>query len=131
MDVAGLGTQVVECLRVRKLIDRHGEAFLRQVYTAREAAYCNGRAHTTEHFAAVWAAKEAVFRSLGTTWRRGVSWTDVEVIREAGHDPRVAVTGATAELMAARGVGGFLLATAHCRGFATATSLALRGAAPG
>jgi holo-[acyl-carrier protein] synthase len=127
MDIVGIGTQVMECARVRKLIDKHGEAFLRQVYTDREVRQCNAKAHSTEQFTAVWAAKEAVLRSLGTTWRRGVDWTDVEVVCENGGPPQVVVTGATAELMAARGAASVLLTTAHCRTFATATSIAVRG----
>ena len=126
MDIVGIGTQVVECVRVRKLIDRHGETFLSQVYTPREMRFCNGKAHSTEQFTAVWAAKEAVFRSLGTTWRRGICWTDVEVVCENGGGPTVVVSGATRELMTARGVGCILLTMAHCRAFATATSLALK-----
>ncbi|MDB5312026.1 MAG: acpS [Gemmataceae bacterium] len=126
MDILGIGTQVMECTRVRKLIDRHGEMFLRQVYTDREMMFCNGKVHTTEQFTAVWAAKEAVFRSLGTTWRRGVNWTDVEVVCENGGAPRVVVSGATGELMTARGVGTILLTMAHCRAFATATSIAMK-----
>ena len=127
MDVVGIGTQVMECARVRKLIDRHGEAFLKQVYTPREVMACNGKTHSTEQFTAIWAAKEAVFRALGTTWRRGVEWTDVEVICENGGPPQVVVTGATRELLAARGVGPILLTMAHCRSFATATAIAGRG----
>ena len=125
MEILGIGTQVMECVRVRKLIDQHGETFLRQVYTDREIRYCNGKTKSTEQFTAVWAAKEAVFRSLGTTWRRGVNWTDVEVICENGGGPRVLLAGMTQELMATRGVGAFLLTMAHCRTFATATSIAV------
>ena len=128
MNIVGIGTQVLECARVRKLIDRHGETFLAQVYTDREVRHCNGTARSTEQFTAVWAAKEAVFRALGTTWRRGIAWTDVEVLFEDG-TPRVAVTGPTGELMAARGVGDVLLTTAHTRTFATATAIAV--AVPG
>ena len=47
MEIAGIGTQVMECPRVRKLIDRHGETFLAQVYTPCELRYCNGKAQTT------------------------------------------------------------------------------------
>jgi holo-[acyl-carrier protein] synthase len=130
MDIAGIGTQVMECVRVRKLIDKHGEVFLRQVYTDRETRQCHAKKHATEQFTAVWAAKEAVFRSLGTTWRRGVSWTDVEVVCENGGPPAVVVTGATAELMAGRGVGKILLTMAHCRAFATATGIAVKGERP-
>lgn len=125
MDIVGLGTQILECARVRKLIDRHGEVFLQQVYTAREIRHCNSRSQSTEHFTAVWAAKEAVFRSLGTTWKRGMNWNDVEIICDSASGPRVLVSGATGELLAIRHVADLILTMAHCRSFATATALAL------
>ena len=130
MDIVGIGTQVVECVRVRKLIDKHGEVFLRQVYTDRETRQCHAKKHATEQFTAVWAAKEAVLRSLGTTWRRGIAWTDIEVVCENGSPPAVVVTGATAELLASQDVGRFLLTMAHCRAFATATSIAMKANGP-
>ena len=118
----GLGTQVIDCLRVRKLIDRHAEVFLDQVYTPKEQAFCGGRAHSTEHFAAVWAAKEAVFRALGTTWQKGTAWTEVEVCCDNAVEPRVELSGPTRERMQGRGVTGVTRALAFCRAFATATS---------
>jgi holo-[acyl-carrier protein] synthase len=129
MEIVGLGSQVMDCTRVRKLIDQHGDSFLRQVYTDREVQFCNAKKQTTEQFTALWAAKEAVFRSLGTTWKRGTNWTDVEVLCEGGL-PQVIVTGPTAELMTARGVTRVMLTTAFCREFATATGIAVRIPAP-
>ncbi len=119
--IVGIGTQVLECARVRKLIDRHGEAFLRRVYTDREIGRCNADPRTTEAFAAVWAAKDAVFRALGTPWRRGMDWTDVEV----GAGNAVSVGGASADRMAAKRATRVLVTTACCRSFATATGIAV------
>lgn len=127
MEIAGLGTHVADCLRVRKLIERHAERFLDQVYTPREQAFCRERAHATEYYASVWAGKEAVFRSLGTTWRKGIEWTDVEIVCETPLEPVVVVTGPTRGLMEARGVWNVLVTMAHCRAFATATAIAVRG----
>ena len=126
MDIVGIGTQVMQCARVRKLIDQHGELFLKQVYTEREVRFCNGKKQTTEQFTALWVAKESVFRCLGTTWKRGTNWTDVEVVCENGGVPQVIVSGPTRELMAARGVNQIMLSMAFCREFATATSLAFK-----
>ena len=126
MEIVGLGTQVMECARVRKMIDQHGEVFLKQVYTDGEVAHCNTKRQSTEHFTALWAAKEAVFRALGTTWKRGMNWADVEVVHDNGSPPRVVVVGQTAELLAVRGVSQILLSTAFCRDFATATAVAVR-----
>ena len=127
MEIAGLGTQVIDCLRVRKLIDEHGERFLAQVYTHREQLFCRDRSHTTEHYAALWAAKEAVFRSLGTTWRKGTAWTDVEILCDNPVEPAVVLTGPTRELLSTRGVRNVLVSMAHCRSFASATAIAMRG----
>ncbi len=130
MAIIGLGTQVMECARVRQLLDEHADAFLKQVYTDREVRFCNGKKQTTEQYTALWAAKEAVFRALGTTWKRGMSWTDVEVVSDNGGPPHAVVSGATRELMAARGVNHVLLTMAFCRSFATATAVAVHAATP-
>src|SRR5262245_43539343 len=130
MEIVGIGTQVMDCARVRGLIDQHAEAFLKQVYTDREVAFCNGKKQVTEQFTSVWAAKEAVFRSLGTTWKRGTSWPDVERVCETGRPPDAAVTGPTRELMAVRRANRILLTMAHCRTFATATALSLKVVLP-
>lgn len=127
MAIVGLGTHVVECVRVRKLIARHGEAFLLRVYTTREVVFCRDRTHSTEHYSALWAAKEAVFRSLGTTWRKGVAWTDVEIVADGPAGPTVVLAGPTAALADARGARGILVTMAHTRAFATATAVAVRG----
>jgi holo-[acyl-carrier protein] synthase len=130
MGILGLGTQVMECARVRQLLDEHADAFLKQLCTDREVRFCNSKKQTTEQYTALWAAKEAVFRALGTTWRRGMSWTDVEIVYDNGGPPHVVVSGATRELMAARGVNHILLTVAFCRSFATATAIAVHAVAP-
>ena len=130
MGILGLGTQVMECARVRQLLDEHADAFLKQVYTDREVRFCNSKRQTTEQYTALWAAKEAVFRALGTTWRRGMNWTDVEIVYDNGGPPHAVVSGATRELMAARGVNHILLTVAFCRSFATATAIAVHAVAP-
>ncbi|MCI0702549.1 MAG: holo-ACP synthase [Planctomycetia bacterium] len=130
MDILGLGTQVMECARVRQLIDGHAEVFLKQVYTDRELQFCNGSKKTTEQFTALWAAKEAVFRALGTTWKRGMNWTDVEIIFDNGSGPHAVVSGPTRELMTARGVNRILLTMAFCRSFATATAITAHATTP-
>jgi holo-[acyl-carrier protein] synthase len=127
MEIAGLGTQIVDCLRVRRLIDKHADLFLEQVYTPREMLFCRDRRMSTEHYAALWASKEAVFRSLGTTWRKGISWKDIELICSNPMEPVVIIGGPTYQLQLARGVTEFKVTMAHSRQFATATAIALRG----
>src|SRR5258708_19906178 len=89
MDIVGIGTDIVECLRIGRMIEQHGELFLTRVYTEREIRYCQTRKHATEHFAGRWAAKEAVLKCLGTGWSRGVAWTDVEIRNDPNAKPQV------------------------------------------
>jgi holo-[acyl-carrier protein] synthase len=125
-DILGIGTNVTECLRIARLIERHGELFVNRVYTPEEIRYCRNRTQTTQHFAARWAAKEAILRALGTSWRRGIAWCDIEVRNEPGGRPVVCVCGGVKELVEQLGVSDILVSISHCRAYATATAIALR-----
>jgi holo-[acyl-carrier protein] synthase len=130
MDILGVGTEIVECLRIGRMIERHGEQFLARVYTEREVRHCQARKRAVEHFAAHWAAKEAVLRALNAGWRRGFVWTDIEARPGASTRLEVCLYGAARDLAQAQGVGGVLLSVAHCRAYAVAYALAVRGPIP-
>jgi holo-[acyl-carrier protein] synthase len=130
MEIVGIGTDIVECLRIRRLIEQHGELFLNRVYTEREIRYCQGRRHATEHFAGRWAAKEAVLKCLGTGWRRGLCWTDLEIRNDPGGQPRVLMCGAAKDLAQSLRVSDILITLSHCRAYATAYALAVRDGPP-
>jgi holo-[acyl-carrier protein] synthase len=123
--IIGLGTQILDCPRVRNLIDRHGERFLYQVFSDEEIRFCNARTHATEFFAALWATKEAVFRCLGTKWKRGMDWHDVTVACDSTVEPRVTLHGSLKALADAKGASGIKATFAYSRMFATATAIAV------
>jgi holo-[acyl-carrier protein] synthase len=127
MEIVGIGTDIVECLRVGRMIEEHGELFLTRVYTEREVRYCQSRKRATEHFAARWAAKEAILKALGTGWRRGLGWTDMEVRIEASGRPQVLLCGVAKDIAQAQRVSDILISMSHCRAYATAYALAVRG----
>ena len=124
MEILGIGTDIVECLRIGRMIERHGELFLRRVYTDREIRYCQSRKHAVEHFAGRWAAKESILKAIGTGWSRGIAWTDLEVRGEGGA-PKVRVRGTARDVAESRGVLDVLVTISHCRTHATAYALAL------
>ena len=126
MEIAGLGTDIVECVRIRKMIEDHGELFLQRVYTEKEIRYCNSRRRATEHFAGRWAAKEAVLKALGTGWRRGISWRDIEIRNDVSGQPKVAVRGEAKEIAKKLRLDDVLISISHCRTFATAFAVAIR-----
>ena len=125
MNIAGIGTDIVECLRIAQMIDRHGELFLTRVYTEREIQYCSSRKAATQHYAGRWAAKEAVLKAMGTGWAKGISWRDIEVRNDEGGRPSILLDGAARELCERRGVREMLISISHCRSHATAYALAV------
>ena len=63
--IIGIGTDIIECLRIAQMIERHGELFINRVYTPHEIQYCQSRKFATQHFAGRWAAKEAILKAIG------------------------------------------------------------------
>ncbi len=125
MEILGIGTDIVECPRIGKMIEQHGELFLRRIYTEREIRYCQARTHAIEHFAGRWAAKEAILKAIGTRRSRGISWTHIEVRNGSDGRPQVLVGGAARELARDRGIADILISISHCRTYATAYALAV------
>jgi len=125
MNVLGIGTDITECLRIAQMIERHGELFVGRVYTAAEIDYCRSRKLATQHFAGRWAAKEAVLKALGTGWRRGISWRDIEVTSGPGGRPQAALSGGAGDVAARLGIRCVLVSISHCRSHATAMAVAL------
>jgi len=124
-NVVGIGTDIIECLRIAQMIERHGELFINRVFTTHEIQYCQSRKLATQHFAGRWAAKEAILKALGTGWRRGISWRDVEVRNEPGGKPVVALRGGARDVIEKLSIGQVLVSISHCRSHATAYALAL------
>lgn len=125
MQVAGIGTDIVECLRIAQMIEKHGDLFLRRVYTDGEIAYCQTRKASTEHYAGRWAAKEAVLKALGTGWAKGISWRDIDIRNQPSGKPTVAVRGGARDVIERRGVSEVLISISHCRTHATALAIAV------
>lgn len=125
MSIYGIGTDIVECLRIAQMIERHGELFIGRVYTPQEIQYCQSRKQATQHFAGRWAAKEAVLKALGTGWRRGISWRDVEIRNERSGSPVVTLYGGARDYIEQAGISQVMISISHCRSHATAYALAI------
>ena len=125
MHILGIGTDIVECLRIAQMIERHGELFINRVYTDHEIEYCRARKAATQHYAGRWAAKEAVLKALGTGWRRGISWRDIEIRNEPGGRPVVSLRAGARDRQEELGIRNILVSISHCRSHAMAYALAL------
>ena len=101
--VIGVGIDLVEVDRIRRLLERYPERFARRTFTEAEAAYCRRSVQAAERFAARFAAKEAVMKALGTGWSQGVTFRDIEVIRAPSGAPGIRLAGAAG--LRAQGLG--------------------------
>ena len=124
MQILGIGTDIIETLRIAQMIERHGELFIRRVYTEHEIAYCSGMKAATQHYAGRWAAKEAVLKALGTGWRRGIAWRDVEVRHRLGGAPTIALHAGAREVYERMGITQMHISISHCRSHAIAYAVA-------
>jgi holo-[acyl-carrier protein] synthase len=128
--IVGIGIDLVQIPRIRRLLERWQDRFLARVFTPDEIAYALGRHNPAEHLAARFAAKEATLKALGTGLSMGVRWREMEVRRARGQRPTLVLTGRTAELGAARGVRALHVSLTHDGDYAMAQVLAEGGPAP-
>jgi holo-[acyl-carrier protein] synthase len=111
--IVGLGVDIAEVARIKAAIERHGETFLRRLYTAKEQEYCERFKNKYERYAGRFAAKEAAMKALGTGWSRGVRWVDVEVTREKGGRPTIKLAGEATKIAEHLGVKYISLSITH------------------
>jgi len=119
--IVGTGIDLVEIERIRQSVDRFGERFLNRVYTAAEQAYCLRKRNAAESLAARFAAKEAGAKALGTGINHGVTWLEIEVVREPGGRPAIAFHGRARSIAEHQGVRAVALSLTHSRNLAMAS----------
>jgi holo-[acyl-carrier protein] synthase len=125
--IVGHGIDIVETARIRKLVADHGEHFLDRVFTQDEQEYCaRSKARYYEHLAGRFAAKEAVLKVLGTGWRGGIAWTDIEVIKEASGQPRIKLRAECERIAMELGIRIWHLSISHIETHATASAIGER-----
>ncbi len=110
MEIVGLGVDLAEVSRVRRLLDRYGERFKERCFTDHEWAYAHRFVDPSARLAARFAGKEAVMKSLGTGWRR-LRWTDIEIT--GGGPPRVRLAGTALERASMLGVVDVKITITH------------------
>jgi holo-[acyl-carrier protein] synthase len=81
--IRGVGIDIVEIERIKKLIEKYGTHFLDKVFTAQEIAYCSAKAFPAIHFSGRWAAKEAFYKALPTLYQPLASWKSIEILPDA------------------------------------------------
>ena len=113
MSVLGIGVDIVETQRIEHSLERFGERFLHRVFTAGEIEYCQSMKYPARHFAARFAAKEAVSKAFGTGIGKSMSWKDIDVHREGSGQPFVVLDGAAKQLASERRVSAVWISLSH------------------
>jgi len=125
MGIIAHGIDLVDCPRIEQMIDRHGERFVRRVFTDAEQAYAKADKNEIEKLAGRFAAKEAVLKLIGTGWRGKIAWTDIEIINNAAGQPEVTVTGEVKRIAGELGIDHISVSITHTANFAIASAVAL------
>lgn len=112
-----VGVDMIEIGRIRAALDRYG-GFRDRCFTAAEQAYCDSRPNPAQHYAARFAAKEAVGKALGFGVARLFAWREIEI---AGRPkPAVALSGRVERWAERVGAGAIDLSMSHSRELASA-----------
>ena len=91
--IFGIGIDIIEISRIKKSIKKFDKLFLNKIYTQTELDYCFNKKNKFQHFAARFAAKEAIAKALATGWSKGFRWKDVEIFNEPSGMPNVRLHG--------------------------------------
>ena len=125
MRIISTASEIVETLRIARLIERYAEQYINRVYTDREMTYCQTRRQATHWYTAYWAGKEAVLKALGTGRRRGISRLDIELQPSVPGQTIVTLRGGVRDWMLLQGISRVELSLSYCRNYAVAHAIAL------
>jgi holo-[acyl-carrier protein] synthase len=124
--IFGIGIDVVEIGRIAEAIRRHEARFIEKIFCLSEIEYCRAMKAPASHFAARFAAKEAVAKALGTGFSGPVNWKDIEVRRKANGEPFVVLHAGAAELAQRVGIREIFVSMSHSQDYAVAQAVLLK-----
>jgi holo-[acyl-carrier protein] synthase len=125
MKLFGIGIDVVEVERIEWSMADFGERFAVKIFTAGERAYCDSQKRPAIHYAARFAAKEAVAKAFGTGIGKDLGWLDMEIVRKDSGEPALVLSGTGKAYAAANGIAEVKISLTHARHYAAANAVAL------
>jgi holo-[acyl-carrier protein] synthase len=122
--IFGTGLDIIEINRIKKSLEKYSTRFENKIFTDKEIDYCQSQADPGKHFAARFAVKEAVSKSLGTGITRDVGFKDIEVVNEASGKPIVKMGGRGKILFDKLNLKSIHISISHDRHYAIAHAIA-------
>lgn len=123
--IKGVGIDLVEIKRIKRAIDDNNK-FLKKVFTMEEIAKGEKKKNRYQFYGAHFATKEAVMKALGTGWRKGVRWIDIQIIHNNDGKPEVRLVGKTKEIAKRLGIDEVLISMSHTKEYAVAQAIAVK-----
>lgn len=118
--IRGIGVDIVDIHRIEESVKKYGNQFLERIFTTLEIDYCTSKQHPYGHFAARFAAKEAVAKALSTGWSGGFRWKDVQISNDKTGQPIVTLDGSLKKLLEGNTV---LLSISHSNSSVVAVAI--------
>ena len=125
MMIFGIGIDVVEVERVESSIAEFGERFVNRIFTESEREYCESQKRPSIHYAARFAAKEAVAKAFGTGIGKELSWLDMEIRRRESGEPEVFLSGAGEQFCKDNNLSQIKVSLSHAQHYAAANAMVL------
>ena len=127
--IFGTGVDIVEIFRMKDAIDKWGNGFLGKIFTKREIEYSNSKRFACQHFAARFAAKEAVVKAFGEPKKFPIKWTEIEVLNDDEGKPMIKFHNDALKLKNKKKVDRVIVSMSHSQNYAVANVILLKGAA--
>jgi holo-[acyl-carrier protein] synthase len=117
--IFGIGTDIIEVNRLEQLFQK-GDEYLESIFTKNEIDYCEKKGRKAEHYAARFAAKEACLKALGTGWRDGIRFSEIEVVNDELGKPLLQFSGTAQERIQANKIRKTSVSLSHVKEIAIA-----------
>ena len=117
--IYGVGTDIIEVKRVKKQLEKIS-GLKEKLFSPLEIAYCESKKYAEQHFTARFAAKEAFFKALGTGWRNGLAYKEIELINNELGKPEIKLYGKSKEFANKEKIKTIHVSISHIKNIANA-----------
>jgi holo-[acyl-carrier protein] synthase len=124
--ISGTGIDIIEVSRIQNVMEKD-IGFREKIFTKGEIDYCEKKKNKYQHYAARFSAKEAFLKAIGTGWRFGIRFADIEVHHDDFGKPLIRLYGIAEELALRDGITSIQVSLSHVKEMATAVVIVEKG----
>jgi len=117
--IYGIGTDIIEVSRIKAVMEKD-IGFREKIFTPGEISYCETKKNKFENYAARFSAKEAFMKAIGTGWRFGIRFADIDIYHDKYGKPLIRLSGKAEELAKKEEITKIHVSLTHIRDMANA-----------